>query len=104
MAHEATVETSDSASSALDAIERGVPDLMLSDIGMPGQDGYELIRRLRSSRSQLAARLPAIALTAYVKSEDRSRAMMAGFDMHIAKPVEQHELIAAVARLSGRGR
>jgi len=90
-----------SAAEALEAIERFRPHVLVSDIGMPDQDGYELIRRVRMLGQGLG-RTPAIALTAFARIEDRTRAMLAGFQMHIAKPVEPGELIVTVASLAGR--
>jgi CheY-like chemotaxis protein len=86
------------ADAALDAIPRWKPRLLISDIGMPGMDGYELIRRVR--RTPAAPRVPAIALTAFARSEDRKRALDSGFDVYLSKPVEPHELLAQVHRLA----
>jgi CheY-like chemotaxis protein len=73
------------------------PDVMISDIGMPGKDGYQLIREIRQLPASAGGKIPAIALTAFASSEDRTRAMMAGYQMHLSKPVEPHELVATVA-------
>jgi CheY-like chemotaxis protein len=78
------------------------PDVLVSDIEMPGEDGYVLIRRLRALEAERGGRIPAAALTAYARSEDRMRALSAGFQVHVPKPVEPEELIAVVASLSGR--
>jgi CheY-like chemotaxis protein len=67
---------------------------------MPGEDGYALVRRVRASETASSARLPAVALTAYARVEDRVKALAAGFDMHVAKPVEPDELLSAVASLA----
>ncbi|HEY1066432.1 MAG TPA: response regulator, partial [Pirellulales bacterium] len=75
--------------------------VLLSDIGMPEQDGYDLIRQVRS-RGRSGRDLPAVALTAFARAEDRRRALLAGFQMHVAKPVDPEELVAAVATLVGR--
>jgi PAS domain S-box-containing protein len=92
-----------SAPEALDALGDGAFDLILSDIGMPGVDGYEFIRRVRARERESGARpIPAIALTAYAHEEDRLKAFRAGFQMHITKPVEPGELVAVVASFSGR--
>lgn len=80
------------------------PHLLLSDIGLPIEDGYELIRKLRSSPLEGLRQIPAIALTAYATEKDRDLALSAGFHMHLAKPVEPAELIAAVAHLAGEMR
>ncbi len=75
---------------------------MISDIGMPGQDGYSLIRRVRALPPDQGGATPAVALTAYARAEDRVRAVLAGFHHHVVKPVEPSELIAVVASLTGR--
>jgi PAS domain S-box-containing protein len=93
------------AASAEDAIERvkhDRVDVIVSDIGMPGEDGYALIRRLRAMTPEQGGETRAVALTAYARSEDRVKAVAAGFDAHLAKPVEPLELIAVVANLAGR--
>jgi CheY-like chemotaxis protein len=89
------------AREALEALESEVPDVLLSDIAMPGMDGYELIRRIREREPWSA--IPAAALTAFVSPTDRGRALLAGFDTHVPKPVEPAELMAVVAALSERG-
>ena len=76
---------------------------MISDIGMPGGDGFEFIRRLRAMEAKnRQAKTPVIALTAYAQAADRRRVLMAGYQAHIAKPVESGELLAVVASLAGR--
>jgi PAS domain S-box-containing protein len=97
----ATVATAPDVPHALAAITESPPDLLISDIGMPHQDGYDLIRQVRA-RGLTARELPAIALTAFARSEDRRRALMAGFQVHVAKPVEPAELTATAASLVGR--
>jgi PAS domain S-box-containing protein len=97
----ALVRTASSADGAIISINEIRPDLLISDIGMPGRDGYELIREIRT-RGYSAKELPAVALTAFARSEDRRRSMLAGFQMHLAKPVEPEELVAVVASLVGR--
>jgi signal transduction histidine kinase/ActR/RegA family two-component response regulator len=97
----AAVQTGESVAAALSALERQPFDVVVSDIGMPEQDGYELVRQLRSLPG-VTATTPAIALTAFARAEDRRRALRAGFQMHIAKPVDPAELLAAVATVSGR--
>jgi CheY-like chemotaxis protein len=74
----------------------------VSDIGMPGEDGFALIRRVRSMKPSAAREVPAVALTAYARAEDRMKAMLAGFQQHLPKPVEPAELITVVAVLGGR--
>jgi signal transduction histidine kinase/ActR/RegA family two-component response regulator len=78
------------------------PDVLVSDIGMPDEDGYSLIRKLRQLEAQRGGKLPAIALTAYAASDDRRQALLAGFQMHLTKPVDAAELVAVVASLTGR--
>ncbi len=100
--HGARVVTAASADEALAALERESPDVLVSDIGMPDTDGYELVRRVRALPAGRGA-VRAAALTAYDRGGDRERALAAGFDAHIGKPVEPAVLAAAVARLAGRG-
>jgi CheY-like chemotaxis protein/anti-sigma regulatory factor (Ser/Thr protein kinase) len=100
----ATVVTVASATDALAAIDKQPPDVLVSDIGMPETDGYELMRKVRILQARLGARFPSVALTAYARSEDRTRALLAGFVAHVAKPVEASELIATVAAVTGRTR
>ena len=97
----ARVRTATSARSALESIEESVPDVMVSDLGMPGMDGYELIQRIRQAEGP-ARGLPTAALTAYARSEDRAKALRLGFEMHLSKPIDPSELIAAVASLARR--
>jgi PAS domain S-box-containing protein len=77
-------------------------DVLVSDIGMPNQDGYNLLRRVRSLPPEMGGQIPAVALTAYARTEDRRAAFLAGFQSHLAKPVELAELIAVIANLTGR--
>jgi len=91
-----------SASEALAAIQRDKPDVLVSDIGLPGDDGYVLIRKVRALDEDRGGRVPAAALTAYAKDEDRHRAIAAGFQAHVPKPVELAELASVVASLAGR--
>jgi CheY-like chemotaxis protein len=84
------------------AIANSKPDILISDIGMPEEDGYSLISRIRVLEAEQETPLPAIALTAFAREEERTRALNAGFQMHIPKPVEPKELVAAVASLAGR--
>jgi signal transduction histidine kinase/ActR/RegA family two-component response regulator len=99
---DATVATAASMAEGLTEIERQAPDLLISDIGMPEHDGFELIRRLRDLPASSGGKIPAIALTAYARSEDRRRILLAGFQMHAAKPVQAAELVAMAASLCGR--
>ena len=98
----ATVVTAGSAAEALALVERERPDLLVSDIGMPEADGFELLRRVRALGAERGGRMPAIALTAFARSEDRTRALRAGFLVHVAKPVDPAELVATVATVTGR--
>jgi CheY-like chemotaxis protein len=77
------------------------PQVLISDIGMPELDGYEFIRQVRAA-GKSSQEVPAVALTAFARTEDRRRALMAGFQMHVAKPVDPGELLAVVASLAGR--
>jgi signal transduction histidine kinase/ActR/RegA family two-component response regulator len=95
----AAVTTASSAMEALDRLEAECPGLLISDIGMPNMDGFELVRRVRSIHE--ASELPAIALTAFARSEDRDRALDAGFQVHLPKPVNLAALLAAIERLRG---
>jgi CheY-like chemotaxis protein len=93
-----------SAREALAELETFTPDVVVSDIGMPGEDGYALVRSLRTLVSEEKRNIPAIALTAFARNEDRTRALVEGFNMHMAKPVEPTALVGAVADLVGRAR
>jgi PAS domain S-box-containing protein len=95
------VETATNPDVAFDLFRTRTPQLMICDIGMPEVDGYELIRRIRDSERPGSKRVPAVALTAFARIEDRVRALAAGFQMHVAKPVEPAELLTIVASLSG---
>jgi CheY-like chemotaxis protein len=77
-------------------------DILISDIGMPDEDGYALLRRVRALKPENGGKIPAIALTAYSRTQDRRAALLAGFQSHVAKPVEPAELIAVIANLAGR--
>jgi signal transduction histidine kinase/ActR/RegA family two-component response regulator len=100
----AEVRTVASTQDALEAIENEMPDLLISDIGMPGEDGYELIRKIRALPADRGGKIPAIALTAYARTEDRLHALRAGYQMHVPKPVELAELVAVAASLVRRSR
>src|SRR6185503_13747974 len=99
----AKVTSTKSAAEALDVFENEVPDVIISDIGMPDQDGYELIRKLRALPVEKGGKVPAIALTGYASRKDRERALSSGYHQHIAKPIEQVDLINTIAALVGRG-
>ncbi len=98
----AQVMTVASAADALVAVQQFYPDVLVSDIGMPEVDGYALIRQIRSLPSEQGGRIPAVALTAYARAEDRTQALLAGFQLHVPKPVNPAELAAVVANLAGR--
>jgi CheY-like chemotaxis protein len=94
-----------SAREALERLETVRLDVLVSDIGLPGEDGYVLMRTIRATEAGHAASIPAVALTAYAGTEDRQRALQAGYHLHVPKPVEAAELVAVVAnlaRLSGK--
>jgi CheY-like chemotaxis protein len=91
-----------SAADALAALPDARPNILVSDVEMPGQDGYELIRKVRQLPAEAGGKVPAAALTAYARPEDRMRALMAGFQIHVPKPVQPAELVAVVASLAGR--
>lgn len=98
----AKVFTTGSATEALEIMRIIRPDVLISDIGMPAVDGYELLERIRQIEASSGGGVNAIALTAFARSEDRARALRAGFVNHLAKPVEPSELIATVASAAGR--
>jgi PAS domain S-box-containing protein len=100
----AEVATASSAVAALDAIATFHPNVLVADIGMPEIDGFELIRRVRASEDPAVRDVPAAALTAFARSEDRTKALQSGFEMHLAKPVDPGELVASVATLVRRYR
>jgi CheY-like chemotaxis protein len=97
----ASVVVATSVSTALVALRREQVDVLVADLGMPVEDGYDLIRHVRSSEIDKIARLPAAALTAYTTEEDRDRVLAAGFQFHLAKPVDPAVLVATVERLRG---
>jgi CheY-like chemotaxis protein len=97
--HGAQVLTAASAAVALDLLQREHVDVLLSDVAMPGEDGYTLIRKLRALNTPRTAAIPAVALTAFARNEDRQQALQAGFQLHLPKPVDTHALIVAVAKL-----
>jgi PAS domain S-box-containing protein len=97
----ATVVVAASARDAFDALNRHVPDVLISDIGMPQEDGYSLIRRVRALEGE-KSRIPAVALTAYARDEDRAKALEAGYQSHLTKPVEPAALVSIVASLAQR--
>jgi CheY-like chemotaxis protein len=98
----AEVKAFSSAAEGLEALQAWRPDVLISDIEMPGEAGYAFIRRVRALDGAASARLPAVALTAYGRVEDRLRTLAAGYSMHIPKPVDPAELTTVVASLAGR--
>jgi signal transduction histidine kinase/ActR/RegA family two-component response regulator len=98
----AIVFTAASTAQAIELVQREHVDVMLADIAMPDEDGYGLIRRLRAMESSGIASIPAAALTAFAREEDRNRALQAGFQMHLAKPIDRRSLVDAVASLGRR--
>ena len=98
----ATVITADSAKQAMTEILDKNPDVMVSDIGMPDEDGYSLIRRIRALPDKQHNAIPAIALTAFTRAQDRMRALTSGYQNHVSKPVEPDELATVIASLTGR--
>jgi CheY-like chemotaxis protein len=95
--HGAKVRTAVSGREALDEIEMAHPDILISDIGLPEMDGYQLIEEIRRRDPSDGGRILAVALTAFARSEDKTRALLAGYQAHIAKPVESAELLATIA-------
>jgi PAS domain S-box-containing protein len=97
----AKVRSVASAHEALEALDNFKPNVILSDIGIPGEDGYALIRKVRALGTEQGGKIPAVALTAYAREEDRVRALLAGYQVHLAKPVNPAELIAVLGGLAG---
>ncbi|WP_341528066.1 response regulator [Nostoc sp. UHCC 0302] len=100
--YQAEVQAVASVPEALQLIPQWKPDVLVSDIGMPTEDGYSLIRKLRSQPPQQGGNIPAAALTAYARAEDRMRAIQEGYQMHLPKPIEPAELATVVASLVKR--
>jgi PAS domain S-box-containing protein len=98
----AVMKAAASAGEAIEIIENWLPDVLIADIGMPVEDGYGLIKRLRGLPKERGGLTPALALTAYARTEDRVRALSAGYQVHLSKPVDRAELSAVVARLAER--
>jgi len=91
-----------SAAEALEALEQHQPDILISDLGMPDEDGYSLIEKIRALPLERGGNIPAAALTAYARAEDRMRVLRSGFQFHLPKPVDSAELVTVVASLAGR--
>jgi CheY-like chemotaxis protein len=100
----ASVRTAGSVSEALEILKDFQPHILVSDIGMPDEDGYSLIRKVRALYPEAAAKISAVALTAYARAEDRILALEAGFQIHIAKPVNPEELLSTLKELSAAER
>jgi signal transduction histidine kinase/CheY-like chemotaxis protein len=98
----ATVTIASSVAEALPLVTSERPDVIVSDIGMPDRDGYSFLKAVRAMPANMGGRTPAIALTAFARSEDRTRALLSGFQVHIAKPIEPYELLVTIASLIGR--
>ena len=96
------VITSQSVAEALEALEQHKPDILISDLGMPDEDGYALISKIRALPEERGGQIPAAALTAYARAEDRMRVLRSGFQFHLPKPVDSAELVTVVASLAGR--
>jgi CheY-like chemotaxis protein len=99
----AVVETAESTASALRAVDRMRPDVIVSDIAMPDEDGYILIRKLRAHGDPRIAATPAVAVTAHARTEDRQNAIAAGFQRYVSKPVQPKHLVRAVGALLAEG-
>jgi len=98
----ALVFSAATADAGFELLQSERSDVLISDIGMPGKDGYQLMREIRALPESRGGRISAIALTAFARSEDRTKAMLAGYQVHLAKPIEPRELVAAVRSLAGR--
>ena len=96
------VSVAENVTEALRTIQQQKPDVIVSDIGMPEEDGYAFIRQLRELPRELGGGTPAVALTAFARAEDRRKALLAGFQDHAAKPIEPQELLMVIANLAGR--
>jgi CheY-like chemotaxis protein len=101
--HGARVEAAGAAADGFDAFCACAPDVLVADIGLPGEDGYALMRRIRARKPSDGGSIPALALTAYARAEDRALALAAGFNAHLPKPVDSGELVASVASLAMGG-
>ena len=100
----AEIRTCESVSQALEMLKDFEPDVLVSDIGLPEEDGYSLIRKVRAREEGTGKRLPAVALTAFARVEDRLKALTEGYNMHVAKPVEPAELALVIASLTNQGK
>src|SRR5262249_41361390 len=98
----AQVSSAASAKDAFSLLCEKLPDVVVSDIGMPDEDGYELIEKIRTLPEEEGGLTPAIALTGYATRKDREKSLSSGYQLHIAKPIEQDELVSAISRLLAR--
>jgi len=98
----ATVRIAAAATEAVELVLAEAPDVLVSDIGMPGEDGYALIRRVRALPPARGGLVPAVALTAYARAGDRGRALRSGYQSHLTKPLDAASIVLTVARLAGR--
>ncbi|HEY0095627.1 MAG TPA: response regulator, partial [Archangium sp.] len=96
------VKAARSTAEAWELLQQDKPDVLISDIGMPGEDGHTFLRRVRALPVERGGRVPALAITAHARPEDRRKALLAGFQMHLAKPVPADELLLMIATLAGR--
>jgi CheY-like chemotaxis protein len=101
--YRASVLTASSAAEALEILQWYDPDVLVSDLAMPGEDGYSLISKVREMEAVSGKQTRAVALTAYVRVEDRARALAQGFNMFVSKPIEPNELVTAIANLAEPG-
>jgi len=99
----AEVRTAATVRAALDILDQWKPNVLVSDIGMPGQDGYDLIKTVRALEPEKGGTIPAVALTGYASAEDAARTRLAGYETHMAKPVAPSDLVVAVASLVAKG-
>ncbi|HEU4408414.1 MAG TPA: response regulator [Polyangiaceae bacterium] len=100
----AAVTTAESAPEGLELLRAERPDVLVSDISMPGEDGYSLLRKVRKLAPEAGGATPALALTAFARPEDRTQALLAGFTMHLAKPADPNELVIVITKLAERPR
>ena len=99
----AVVRTCSNVAAAMESLDGQIADVAISDLAMPGEDGFAFVRRVRSEAKELVRAIPLVAMTAYARAEDKRRVLEAGFDRHVAKPIEPEELVAAlVAIMNGR--
>ena len=103
MESKATIQTASNVSEALDLLQLLMPDVIVSDLALPFEDGYSLIAKVRKLEAASGKQIPAVALTAYIRVEDRAKALAAGFNMFVPKPVEPNELVAAISHLTKSG-